>query len=909
MTKVLVFGGGIAGIQTALKLAKEGFEVIIIEEKEDILLGTSGNTPGRMGLGYHYFDLDTALRYIKQTVKFMKTYSDCFIGYEDGSTHLINGRYFVMKDSLKSIQDLMAGYDEVSKEFEKMCAQDSSNNIFGTTHLHRALRESEFEKDVVTKNISYAIETKERLLDWGKFVRKLKEEISSYPNIFIKTKTKVRMVSSDRSGLPVAILDNGIHGKEEKADYVVNCTWQNIEELNSRSRVGTYHFEKNESDTPKEVITPEDQGLQVMSLDSEARNEHSAKTKDVGAKISKFRLKEPGTHNHITSRLKLLAEVKLPKCLEDKPSMFFCVGPHAMFSNLGNGIARITFADVTNHSTTIDEKLPYEMQRILYNCNNASEKFKKFLGKTDNKIAFHLNKFIDSNKSEMAEEIKSFKDNGIVIPDNTKVLLSLYEKLSSEDKCFLYRWQNQTIDEMVEKAPEHLAENFKDFRKFINGVKLPDGYKEFLLIYDRLPHEIRLLLSGGMTKEEIEKFGNAIIEGVSKYIPMMKESQLLKVIPGIVKSRGSFDLHNVNSDFHKRDYSGVEEISIGNISNAAMKLFYCLGNAEEILNIIKKQELVKIQIKDILNFIPHYDGYWEDVDEIATRIKGQAINHNLVRNAERKHYESKESGGLVTNLSLIKNQVQKSYDNKNQLMESLNRNEPEFIERKYKKGDNKNIDYTKLINLYSKKRAEVSNYCFSEEEESTQQNDTNVIKESSDSSAPKLSPAAYMDKNSIKFDDDLESNFVTNRSIFSIRKNNTLVFHKKNQSPQDLDNDSSPSLSITELLESIKKVEESYKKSSVRRYSETKDLVGSALLEVCSDRRSSPKLTHISESDTLEVYSDKRSSPKRTHISESDTGNKKLRSDQGSGSASPSFSASPLAAISICGGQQPSNPR
>ena len=197
------------------------------------------------------------------------------------------------------------------------------------------------------------------------------------------------------------------NAEKSLSDYVVNCSWQNIEKLDR-----------------KLGLTPADEKM--------------------------------------TSRLKLLAEVKLPPELEKKPSMFFCVGPHAMFSNLGNGIGRITYADVTNFGTTIESEMPP-------------------------------------------------------------------------------LWQSW--------------------------------------------------LQHGLSEEENALFGQKIIAGVSEYIPAMAGAEIVKVIPGIVKSKGEVELSNPASAFHKRDYSGVEQRIDGWIDNAAMKLFYCLGNAKEVAQIIQNHEL------------------------------------------------------------------------------------------------------------------------------------------------------------------------------------------------------------------------------------------------------------------------------------------------------------------------------
>ena len=74
MAKIVIIGGGVAGCVSALELAKKGHEITILEQGAEILKGTSARTPGRMGLGYHYFDSKTAITYMEHTIDFMKKY-------------------------------------------------------------------------------------------------------------------------------------------------------------------------------------------------------------------------------------------------------------------------------------------------------------------------------------------------------------------------------------------------------------------------------------------------------------------------------------------------------------------------------------------------------------------------------------------------------------------------------------------------------------------------------------------------------------------------------------------------------------------------------------------------------------------------------------------------------------------
>ncbi|MFT6333191.1 MAG: hypothetical protein ACJAW3_001547, partial [Lentimonas sp.] len=366
-----------------------------------------------------------------------------------------------------------------------------------------------FENDVNGEKVAFAIETKERLLDWQKFGSKLQEEIAKYPNITIKKKTKVTSTSLDKNG---KFIVNTESEKSEKFDYVVNCSWQNIEALDEHLGIGDAPTRRNNSE------------------------------------------------QSTTSRLKLLAEIKLPESLRDKPSMFFCVGPHAMFSNLGDGIGRITYAPITNFGTTTDSQMPEQFER----------------------------------------------------------------------------W-----------------------------------------------------LSNGLSKEEQAEFGQRIIDGVAQYIPEIKNAELIQVIPGIVKSKGSVNIEDAKSPFHKRSDSGVEEQQIGWIDNAAMKLFYCLGNAKEVLKILKKQELAKVSIKKVISFAG-FDGDWEEL-EVKDRVIGQTLYAYLQRNFKANDFEQSK-------VSNLQEKITTQAQNKSLLIDEIKSFKPSTTTKPNKALEllSKNIDLSKI---------------------------------------------------------------------------------------------------------------------------------------------------------------------------------------------------------------------
>ena len=77
--EVTVIGGGAGGCGSALALAECGWKVSLYE-KNTLLSGTSGRTPGRLGLGFHYMDLQTSEMLLRATVRFVKTFPGFRIG-------------------------------------------------------------------------------------------------------------------------------------------------------------------------------------------------------------------------------------------------------------------------------------------------------------------------------------------------------------------------------------------------------------------------------------------------------------------------------------------------------------------------------------------------------------------------------------------------------------------------------------------------------------------------------------------------------------------------------------------------------------------------------------------------------------------------------------------------------------
>lgn len=459
---IAIVGGGIGGCATALALAENGVKTTIIEGLEELLSATSDHTPGRMGLGFHYLsDPETAVMYLKATIEFARKHQGFMIGEREGDNpRLKHGRYFVTPDSFVSPDDVVACANHIQAAYAALVAEDASNAVFGPPEsFYRILDPSEYVGDVNPERVALAIETQEHLLDWPRFKQHLLEKITDNPHITVIKGYKVTATSCNAAGDGFVISAKDANGESHtiESSHVINATWQNIEALNATM------------------------GFQMVE----------------GSR---------------TNRLKLLLEVELPEAMQDKPSMFFCMGPHSMFTNLGNGLGRMTYAPVTN-----------------------------------------------------------------------------------------------------------FADTHKEFEVLERLLQVPEQYERWM--------------NHGLSPDEVALYGQQILEGAIKYMPGLEDAKIKAVYPGIVKSKGTVEIYNPDSAYHKRAYSGVDEQQIDWIDNACMKLFYCEKNAERIVDILK--EHVKAD-KTIANHL------MPAVNNNVPAGSGSAIISGAVKNHVRRNFTANE---------------------------------------------------------------------------------------------------------------------------------------------------------------------------------------------------------------------------------------------------------------------------
>ena len=325
-TKILIIGGGVGGCGVALEYTKDSkqeknpnvsndqefgdnldlnlkkneHEIMLVDAGE-LLRGTSNNTPGRAGLGFHYKHLPTAKMYLRATLNLvLDNQAEMVGGRADHTNPLKRGRYFITKDSQEKPEILLPLYEELRSEYAKYIKERPEiTKIFGEAKdFFRVLEPEEYANDVNMDKIALGIETAEQLLDWPKFRSVLRNRVLK-SNVQVLEQCRIVDIAYHKNGDGFVALTSD--GQEIHATVIVNATWQNIESINRKLS----------------FIMPE---------------------------------------GYRTNRLKGLARVELPESLRQKSSMFFCMGPHCMFSNMGNGIGMMTYAPETNieNSTSIE---------------------------------------------------------------------------------------------------------------------------------------------------------------------------------------------------------------------------------------------------------------------------------------------------------------------------------------------------------------------------------------------------------------------------------------------------------------------------------------------------------------------------------------------------------------------------
>ncbi len=232
--KIAVVGGGIFGCTIAWKLAKNGYNVTLLEKNNDIITQASNINQYRLHKGYHYpRSTETALQSQLGEKSFLKEYSDSIVNGDIEHYYCI-----AKKDSLVSADQY----------------KDFLNNI--------NLSYEEKKLDFICKNVvDLTVKVNEYLFDPNKLKQICWEKLEKYN---------------------VDVILNQNEFESKSFDYVINATYSNLNKFLPTKLQKDYQFElcekpviklpeqyKNKSvvimDGPFMCIDPlGDSGLHVM---------------------------------------------------------------------------------------------------------------------------------------------------------------------------------------------------------------------------------------------------------------------------------------------------------------------------------------------------------------------------------------------------------------------------------------------------------------------------------------------------------------------------------------------------------------------------------------------------------------------------------------------------------------------
>ena len=194
--KIAIIGAGIFGCSIALELDKEGFEVVLFEKEDDIMLKATKNNHNRIHYGYHYpRSIETTKQSLDGMISFLSNYSEAILfGFK-------NYYSIAKQNSLVS-----------ASQFMEFCKEAGIGYKI------------EFP-DQETMNASLIAESflvEEPIYDWTKLQTIVKSKIAK-SNIKLK-------------------LNSDFLQSKESYDFLINCTYSNINEICKHMNVREFNF-------------------------------------------------------------------------------------------------------------------------------------------------------------------------------------------------------------------------------------------------------------------------------------------------------------------------------------------------------------------------------------------------------------------------------------------------------------------------------------------------------------------------------------------------------------------------------------------------------------------------------------------------------------------------------------------
>ncbi|TAL64666.1 MAG: FAD-binding oxidoreductase [Legionella sp.] len=109
----------------------------------------------------------------------------------------------------------------------------------------------------------------------------------------------------------------------------------------------------------------------------------------------------------------------------------------------------------------------------------------------------------------------------------------------------------------------------------------------------KLSEKAERLYHQGPTADEVQHYGQLILDGIKRFIPALEKAKIVALKFGFVQTDGKLSKNLVQDptdDYHKRVNHGVRAEQVGLVSNPSRKLFYFKDNAQLVLQHIREFE-------------------------------------------------------------------------------------------------------------------------------------------------------------------------------------------------------------------------------------------------------------------------------------------------------------------------------
>ncbi len=166
---IIVIGGGIHGLTTAIALAESDANVTLLEKKQELFQGTSGSTHNRAHMGYHYPRSIETARECLMGLNFFKNRYPQVLFWPDEGYYIIEKNSRTTKEEYIKFCKLHGIPCEIKWPSQDVLSREhisapflSPEPIFNTKILPKLLEKEAVEKGVVIKKNAGVINSKRK---------------------------------------------------------------------------------------------------------------------------------------------------------------------------------------------------------------------------------------------------------------------------------------------------------------------------------------------------------------------------------------------------------------------------------------------------------------------------------------------------------------------------------------------------------------------------------------------------------------------------------------------------------------------------------------------------------------------------------------------------------------------------